>query len=114
MKSKKQQKDIRHKRVTKKIQKKKGIPRLVVFRSNKYIYAQIIDDLNAKTMVSASDIKMKSDKSKLEKAKEVGLQLAKEAGAKNVKKIVFDRAGYKYHGRIKAVAEGAREGGLTF
>jgi large subunit ribosomal protein L18 len=114
MKYKKQQRITRHKRVTEKIQKSKGIPRLVVFRSNKYVYAQIIDDIYAKTLASASDLKSKTGHSKTEKAKEVGVVIAKEAIKKNVKKVVFDRAGYKFHGRVKAVAEGAREGGLAF
>lgn len=113
--NKKAQKQTRHARVRRKINKSKSLPRLVVFRSNKFIYAQIIDDLVAKTLVSTSDLKMKSQKlSKIEKAKEIGVNLAKEAVKKNIKKVVFDRGGYKYHGRVKAVAEGAREGGLTF
>ena len=90
-------------------------PRLVVFRSNKFIYAQIIDNIAAKTLVSASDIKMKNKKAtKIERAKEIGANLAKVATAKNIKKVVFDRSGYKFHGRVKALAQGAREGGLEF
>lgn len=113
MKNKKVQKQARHTRVRKKLGAKN--PRLIVFRSNKFTYAQIVDDTGAKTLASASDLKMKSQKSpKLEKAKEVGASLAKIAIKKNVKKVVFDRSGYKYHGRVKAVAEGARSGGLEF
>lgn len=111
--NKKVQKQTRHTRVKKKLGAKN--PRLIVFRSNKFTYAQIVDDTSAKTLASASDLKMKSQKStKLEKAKEVGASLAKIAIKKNVKKVVFDRSGYKYHGRVKAVAEGARSGGLEF
>ncbi|MBI3283145.1 50S ribosomal protein L18 [Candidatus Curtissbacteria bacterium] len=88
-------------------------PRLVVARSNRFIYAQIVDDTKGVTLQSASDLKMGS-KSKIERAKEVGVNLAKLAAKKNIKKVIFDRAGYKYHGRIKAVAEGARTGGLEF
>src|SRR3972149_8662803 len=108
---KNQQKQVRQSRVARKIKKNKVLPRLVVFRSNKFIYAQIIDDSASKTLVFASDIKMKPQtNSKLKNAKIVGENLAKLAAKKDVKKIVFDRAGYKYHGRVKAVAEGAREG----
>ncbi len=114
MNNKRVQKQIRHKRVVKKIKRAGNIHRLVVFRSNKFIYAQLIDDSQSKTLASATDATIKEKKSKVENAKEVGKSLAKSALAKNVKKIVFDRGGYKYHGRIKALAEGAREGGLTF
>ena len=92
-------------------------PRLAVFRSNTEIYVQLIDDINGVTIASASskdkDIKAhsgnKSDKSKL-----VGTAIARKAGDLNIKEVVFDRGGYLYHGRVKAVAEGAREGGLQF
>lgn len=113
MNNKKVKRQLRHKRVKKNITSKSGLPRLVVFRSNKHIYAQLIDDKNSKTVASASDIKIK-EKGKIIRAKEVGLNLAKVGIKKDVKKIVFDRAGYKYHGRVKALAEGAREGGLAF
>lgn len=112
MKNKKRQKNLRHSRVKKSI--KLTRPRLVVFRSNKYIYGQIIDDASSKTLIAASDNKNKKSKNKIESAKEVGINLAKESLKKNIKNIVFDRAGYKYHGRVKALAEGAREGGLVF
>ena len=91
--------------------------RLAVFRSNKYIYAQIIDDEKGYTLVSASDLSDLGDLgnlSNLEKAKEVGKILAKKALEKNIKYVWFDRRRYKYHGRVKALAEGAREGGLKF
>ncbi|HCR35442.1 50S ribosomal protein L18 [Candidatus Woesebacteria bacterium GWC2_33_12] len=79
-------------------------PRLSVFRSNKAVYAQIIDDLKGHTLVSA----------KGKTGKEVGLNLAEKAKLKKVKLIIFDKGGYRYHGKVKAVAEGAREGGLEF
>lgn len=93
-------------------------PRLSVFRSSKFIYAQIIDDVKGKTLVSFSskDLPKKNieKKSKVEIAKMVGEGLAKKAKKAKINKVVFDRAGYRYHGKIKAVAEGAREGGLKF
>ena len=94
-------------------------PRISVFRSLKHIYAQIVDDEKGCTLVFASTLnletkdKLKSTKN-LEAARLVGSDLAKRALAKNIKKVVFDRSGYLYHGRIKALAEGAREGGLKF
>lgn len=92
-------------------------PRLSVFRSNKTIYAQIIDDKARKTLVSASEkeIKLKiKGKTKVEKARLVGEILAQKATKKKIKKVVFDRGSYRYHGRIKALAEGAKKGGLEF
>lgn len=87
--------------------------RLAVFRSNKVIYAQIIDDEKRATQVSANDRQIKKG-TKIEKAKLVGLELAKKALAKKIKLVFFDRRKYRYHGRVKALAEGAREGGLKF
>lgn len=89
-------------------------PRLSVFRSNKFIYAQIIDDVKRRTIVGASEkeLSIKDKKTKTEKSKDLGLLIAKKAIAKKVKEVVFDRGSYKYHGRVKQVAEGAREGGL--
>ncbi len=106
----------RHRRVRAKIRGTGKTPRLCVFRSNKHIYAQLIDDEKGKTISAASDLKLKAkkDKSKTVIALEVGKLIAKNALAKKVEKIVFDRGGYKYHGRVKALAEGAREGGLKF
>jgi large subunit ribosomal protein L18 len=94
-------------------------PRLNVFRSLTGIYAQVIDDTAGHTLVSASTIdkeivKQVEGKSKLEAAKLVGQALAERAKAAGISKVVFDRGGYKYHGRIAALAEGAREGGLDF
>ncbi len=103
-----------HKRIRAKISGTKEQPRLSVFRSNKHIFLQLIDDNSGKTLVSANDLKTKKKATKTEIAKEVGKELAKLAKAKKIKKVVFDRGGYKYHGRVKASAEGAREGGLNF
>jgi len=94
-------------------------PRLSVFRSNKFIYAQIIDDAKGKTLASFSEKKLAKEvlskaKTKLEKASLVGEEIAKLAKKAKVTKVVFDRGGYKYHGRVKALAEGARKGGLEF
>jgi large subunit ribosomal protein L18 len=107
-----------HRRIRAKISGTKKQPRLSVFRSNKHIFLQLIDDSSQKTLVSASDLKINpptgGKRTKTETAKEVGKELAKLAKAKKIKKVVFDRGGYKYHGRIKASAEGAREEGLNF
>ena len=118
MKTKLGKKIIRHNRVRAKIKGTNKRPRLSVFRSNRHIFAQLIDDVSGKTFVSSSDLKkeksVKKNLKKLEIAKNVGLKLAKAAALKDIKTVVFDRGGYKYHGRVKAVAEGAREGGLRF
>jgi large subunit ribosomal protein L18 len=95
-------------------------PRLVVYRSLKSIYAQVVDDSNQKTMFGMStlnkDIKsqIKKAKNKTEQSKIVGQSIAKVAIKKKIKEVIFDRNGYAYHGRVKALAEGAREGGLKF
>ena len=88
-------------------------PRLCVFRSGKHMYAQIINDVTGHTMVSVSSLG-KEDVSGVELAKLVGVEVAKAASTKNIKSVVFDRNGYLYHGRVKSLAEGAREGGLNF
>lgn len=88
-------------------------PRLSVFRSNKVIYAQLIDDEKSITLVSAEE-KGLSKKTKIEQAHEVGKILAKRALKKKIKTVIFDRGPYRYHGRVKALAEGARSGGLKF
>jgi len=114
-KIKKQLKEKRRARIRAKIIGTSKKPRLNIFRSLKHLNVQIIDDLAGKTLVSASDLEVKSKKAtKTEKAKAVGELIAQKAKEKKIKKVVFDRAGYKYHGRIKAVAEGARAGGLEF
>jgi large subunit ribosomal protein L18 len=92
-------------------------PRISVFRSNKGIYCQLIDDRNGNTLAAASSLEKGFEgdgKSKTEQAREVGKALAEKAAAANVTQVVFDRGGYLYHGRVKALAEGAREGGLKF
>lgn len=90
-------------------------PRLAVFRSNSQIYAQLIDDAIGVTLVSSSSAQLKSVKgTKVELSKTVGSTIAKLASDKGITEVVFDRAGYLYHGRVKALAEGAREGGLKF
>lgn len=103
---------------------KRKLVRLSVFRSNKYIYAQIIDDEKGQTLVAASDQKLATqrtqkktrdtEKSKMERARLVGKLLAEKALKKGIKKVHFDRGKFKYHGRVKALAEGAKEGGLEF
>ncbi|RKX55242.1 MAG: 50S ribosomal protein L18 [Thermotoga sp.] len=109
----------RHLRIRKKIFGTPERPRLCVYRSEKHMYAQIIDDTKGHTLVSASTLD-KELRDKLEKtwtkeaAREVGKLIGKRALEKGIKKVVFDRAGFKYHGRVKEVAEGAREAGLIF
>lgn len=106
----------RHKRVRAKISGTPECPRLNVFRSANHIYAQIIDDVNAVTLVSASSMDKGFDGNggNKEAAKKVGLAIAKKAADKGISDVVFDRGGYIYHGRVKELAEGAREGGLKF
>jgi large subunit ribosomal protein L18 len=91
-------------------------PRLVVNRSNKYIYAQIVNDESGKTLISTGKdvFDIHKGKKKTEAAYEVGKALAEVARKKKIKSVVFDRKGYRYHGRVKSLAEGAREGGLEF
>jgi large subunit ribosomal protein L18 len=114
----------RHRSLRKRMTGTPERPRLVVFRSAKHIYAQVIDDMTSKTVVAASDLMpKKADKKaatgeltgkKADRAKQVGALVAKRCIEKGIKQVVFDRAGYKYHGRISAVAAGAREAGLQF
>jgi large subunit ribosomal protein L18 len=115
----------RHRSLRKRISGTTERPRLVVFRSAKHIYAQVIDDLSKKTVVAASDLLPKKAKEgapaaekvsgkKADKAKQIGAMVAKRCLEKGITKVVFDRAGYKYHGRVSAVAAGAREAGLQF
>ncbi len=89
-------------------------PRLSVFKSNKGIYAQVIDDEKGHTLAAASSKEIKDSGVNIETAKEVGKKIAEKASSNGVKQVVFDRGGYIYHGRIKALADGAREGGLNF
>jgi len=107
----------RHRRVRRKISGTADRPRLSVFRSNKHIYAQLIDDREGRTLTSASSAEKElslAGKGKSEAATEVGRVLAKRAREKGVEKVVFERGGNLYHGRVKALADGAREGGLVF
>lgn len=105
----------RHARVRNKISGTAETPRLCVYRSNKNIEAQIIDDVKGVTLVSSSSMALKLDNgSNVEAAAAVGKDIAEKAVAKKIKKVVFDRSGYVYHGRIKALAEAAREAGLEF
>lgn len=107
-------KETRHKRIKAKIIGTKEIPRFCVFRSSKHIYGQLIDDEKGKTLISAKDTDIKKKIKKTELALEVGKLIAKKALEKKIGKIIFDRAGYKYHGRVKSLADGARQGGLKF
>ena len=105
----------RHARVRAKLSGTAACPRLCVYRSNKNIEAQLIDDVKGVTLVSSSSMSLKLENgSNIEAAKAVGSDIAKKALAKKVKKVVFDRSGYIYHGRVKALAEAAREAGLEF
>lgn len=101
-------------RVRKKISGTAERPRLCVFRSNKHIYAQIIDDVTHTTLAAASSLETNDKGSDIEAAKEVGQLVAERALAANIDSVVFDRSGYIYHGRVKAIAEAAREAGLKF
>lgn len=103
-----------HYRIRNKIQGTAERPRLSVFRSNKAIYCQLIDDLSGSTLTSASTIEIDVKGTKTEQAKAVGKKVAEKAKAENITSVIFDRGGYLYHGRVKALAEGAREGGLQF
>ncbi len=105
----------RHARVRAKISGTSEAPRLCVYRSNKNIEAQIIDDVKGATLVASSSMSLKLENgSNIDAAKLVGEDIAKKALAKKIKKVVFDRSGYIYHGRVKALAEAAREAGLEF
>ena len=105
----------RHARVRNKISGTPECPRLNVFRSSSHIHAQIIDDVNGVTLVSASSVDMKlANGGNVEAAAKVGEEIAKRAQAKKIENVVFDRGGYIYHGRVKALAEAAREAGLKF
>ena len=132
MLEKKEKRYRRHKKVRAKIFGAVQRPRLCVFRSNKHIWTQLIDDEKGKTLVEASDLELKKQKTETKKQRteskkiekkfsgrvavafEIGRLIAKKALENKIEKVVFDRGGYKYHGRVKAVAEGAREGGLKF
>jgi large subunit ribosomal protein L18 len=112
-KTREQQRHRRHLRVRKKVTGTTERPRLVVFRSLKHITAQLVDDVAGRTLMTVSSTALETGK-KTEKSVEVGKQIAAKAKDAGITKVVFDRAGYKYHGRVKAVADGAREAGLEF
>ncbi len=102
-----------HNRIRRKLAGTTERPRLNVYRSLNHIYAQVIDDQKGETLASASTIKLKTG-GNVAAAKEIGKAIAEQATAKGIKKVVFDRGGFLYHGRIKALADAAREGGLEF
>ncbi len=101
-------------RTRKRISGTADVPRLSVFRSNKYIYCQLIDDVSGQTLASADSKSVGNNDSKITSAAEVGKAIAEKAKSKNVSQVVFDRGGNLYHGRIKALADAARESGLQF
>jgi len=114
---KKESREKRHRSIRKRISGSPDRPRLAVFRSARHIYAQIIDDLQQKTLAATSSVSLgdvAADADKKAKAKQVGAAIAKKCLEKGIDKVVFDRAGYKYHGRVSALADGAREAGLKF
>jgi large subunit ribosomal protein L18 len=120
-KSKFDSRNRRHRSIRKRLSGTAERPRLVVYRSARHIYAQIIDDLSKKTLFAASDLMPKKDPSaeapkgkKRDRAKQVGVLVAKKCLEKGISQVVFDRAGYRYHGRVSSVATGAREAGLKF
>lgn len=109
----------RHNRVRRRVKGTSDCPRLNVFRSLQHIYAQVVDDEKGHTLVAASSLELSDKaapnyKNKVESAKVVGKLLAERAISEGVRRVVFDRGGYKYHGRVKHLAEGAREAGLEF
>jgi len=115
LKEKNQKRQRRHARIRARVQGTMTKPRLCVFKSNQHIYAQLVDDANNKTLASNSSLElMKKKMTKTETAAEVGKLIAVQAKDKKVSQIVFDRSGFKYHGRVKALAEAARKAGLKF
>lgn len=115
--SKQQKRDRRHNRTRAKVSGTGSCPRLSVFRSNKYVFLQLVDDEERKTILSVDDFKDSKGKkktTKTESAYKAGENLAKMAKEKKISKIIFDKGGYSFHGRVKSVAEGARAGGLKF
>jgi len=113
---KKESREKRHASLRKRIEGTPDRPRLAVFRSARHIYAQVIDDLQNKTLVGTSDLAIETsdEDDKKATAKKVGAAIAKKCLEKGIDKVVFDRAGFKYHGRVSALADGAREAGLKF
>lgn len=112
--TRRQNRTRRHERVREKVRGSAGRPRLAVFRSITHIYAQLIDDDSGTTLVAASSVESKDGKGKSEQAKTVGAALGEKAKAKGIGEAVFDRGGYRYHGRVKALGDAARSAGLRF
>ena len=104
----------RHEKIRRNLSGTEKTPRLCVFRSNMAIYAQLIDDVKGVTLASSSSLELKLKNNNLEAASAVGKDIAEKAKKAKIKKVVFDRGGYLYHGRVKALAEAARENGLEF
>ena len=114
-KTRKQARVLRHKRITRKLKLNGNeLPRLVITKSNANIIAQVFDDAKGITLCSSSSKQLKLKNGNVESCKKVGQDIAKKALAKNIKKVAFDRGGSKYHGRIQALADAAREAGLKF
>ena len=117
MNSKQQHRIMRHRRIRAKIKGTKERPRVSVFKSNRHIFVQLVDDESGKTIISSKVVSAKKTKikgSKSDKAIEIGKNVAEKAKTAGIIEVVFDRGGYKYHGRIKAFAEGLRRGGVKF
>ena len=113
--SKNEKRIRRHERLRSKVKGSATCPRLSVYRSNAHIHCQVIDDEAGKTLVACSSLEMKLDNgSNIDAAKKVGAEIANRCKSKGIETVVFDRGGYIYHGRVKAVAESAREAGLKF
>ncbi len=104
----------RHRRVRKKVIGSADRPRLAVYRSNRHIYAQVIDDVAGRTLAASSTLVVEGADDPKAKAKAVGAQVAEKAKAAGVSRVAFDRGGFRYHGRVQALADGAREAGLEF
>jgi large subunit ribosomal protein L18 len=110
----------RHLRIRRKIRGEQDRPRLVVFRSNKHVYAQVVDDIGGKTLVGVNGTsksiaeRVKADNERFAESRMVGEEVAKRLAEKGITRVVFDRAGYRYHGRVKALADAARKAGLEF
>ena len=113
-KTREEQRKRRHLRVRKTVTGTTERPRLVVYRSLKHITAQLVDDVAQRTLLTVTSASLDGEGKKTEKSAEVGRRVAARAKEAGITKVVFDRAGYQYHGRVKAVADGAREGGLEF
>lgn len=111
---KRQKRQLRHNRVRSVVQGSEKRPRLAVFRSASHIYAQVIDDKAGKTLASASSMEVKGKSAKTDLSTQVGTSIAEKAKAAGITSVVFDRGGYRYHGRVKALAEAARAAGLEF